>query len=133
MAIYYIFLPSCNSSWEGKQEGGRYLRSVAANSKRQAVREFLDQVPGRRFWLVGSRRRPKVVARHEKKVSERARNAVIWQQTHAMAGNGHIYLDEYPIGCQITRRSQPSLERWPVSIGPFSSFHEAEEFAEMAF
>jgi hypothetical protein len=135
MAIYYIFLPSCYCSWKGQQTNGRYLRSVAAGSKQQAVREFLSQIPGRAFWLTGSRCRTKVVARHEKKVGHRTRNKIAWLQGHAIEDGKRLYVEQYPLGWQIVRRLQPNLEmrRNPIVFGNFATWNEAEEFAFQAF
>jgi len=39
------------------------------------------------------------------------------------------YVDEYQIGWQTVPRSGPSLQRYPVSHGPFASEEEADAWA----
>jgi hypothetical protein len=41
------------------------------------------------------------------------------EETPAGAQLTAWYVDEYEIGYKITRRASASLERWPVSHGPF--------------
>ena len=40
------------------------------------------------------------------------------------------YVDEYQIGYDVILRNGASLERWPVSHGPFKSEEEAHQWAK---
>lgn len=40
------------------------------------------------------------------------------------------YVDEYQIGWSVELRTHGSLERWPVSHGPFNSEEEAHQWAK---
>ena len=43
------------------------------------------------------------------------------------------YVNLYQIGWAVEEANGPSLQRWPISHGPFKTEQEAYDYAEAAF